>query len=231
MNVRAEIIARGQVQRVGYRDVVERAARNLKLTGFVEYVKPYDVRIICEGERSALNSFVEQIRITTYPLEVEDLAVRFEPATGEYAYFEIKRGDMAEELGERLDLANARMTEMKQQQDVMIGKQDVMIQRQDVMIEKQDETITVIKTEGEKTREVVRDESEKTREFIGAEGEKTRGVVRDESEKTRELIGAEGEKTRATLKGTLAEDMVWVKDEIVGIKVTLNKVKEKVGVN
>jgi acylphosphatase len=138
MHVRAEIIARGEVQRVGYRDVVERAARNLKLTGFVENVKPYDVRIVCEGERSAIDSFVEQIKITMHPIEVEDLAVRFEPATGEYAYFEIKRGDMAEELGERLDMANARMTEMKQQQDVMIGKQDVMIGKQDVMIEKQD---------------------------------------------------------------------------------------------
>jgi acylphosphatase len=138
MHVRAEIIARGEVQRVGYRDVVERAARNLKLTGFVENVKPYDVRIVCEGERSAIDSFVEQIKITMHPIEVEDLAVRFEPATGDYAYFEIKRGDMAEELGERLDMANARMTEMKQQQDVMIGKQDVMIEKQDVMIEKQD---------------------------------------------------------------------------------------------
>jgi acylphosphatase len=138
MHVRAEIIARGEVQRVGYRDVVERAARNLKLTGFVENVKPYDVRIVCEGERSAIDSFVEQIKITMHPIEVEDLAVRFEPATGDYAYFEIKRGDMAEELGERLDMANARMTEMKQQQDVMIGKQDVMIGKQDVMIEKQD---------------------------------------------------------------------------------------------
>jgi len=125
--VRAEIIARGEVQRVGYRDVVERAARTLKLTGFVVNVKPYDVRIVCEGERSAIDSFIEQIKIARYPIAVEDLAVRFEPATGEYAYFEIKRGDMAEELGERLDLANTRMTEMAQQQGIMIQKQDETI--------------------------------------------------------------------------------------------------------
>jgi acylphosphatase len=194
MNVRAEIIARGEVQRVGYRDLVERAARNLQLTGFVENVKPYDVRIVCEGERAAIDTFLEQIRITKYPIEVADLAVRFEPATGEYEYFEIKRGDMAEELGERLDLARTDMTKL--------------IEKQDLMVRKQEETIQVLKEESEKTRE----------------------VVRDESEKTRELIGSEGEKTRSTLKGTLEEDMVWVKDEIVGIKVTLNKVKEKVGV-
>jgi acylphosphatase len=173
MNVRAEIIARGQVQRVGYRDVVERAARDLKLTGFVANVKPYDVRIVCEGARAAIDTFVELIKITKHPIEVDDLAVRFEPATGEYAYFEIKRGDMAEELGERLDLANTRMTEMKE--------------RQDVMIEKQDETITVIKAEGEKTREA--------------------------------------------LKGRLEEEIAGVKDEIIGMKATLTRVKQKVGVD
>lgn len=43
------------------------AARALKLTGFVENVKPYDVRVVCEGERADLDSFVERIRITAYP--------------------------------------------------------------------------------------------------------------------------------------------------------------------
>jgi len=187
MHVRAEIIARGKVQRVGYRDVVERAARDLELTGYVENVKPYDVRIVCEGERSTLDSFVELIRITKYPLEVKDLAVRFEPATGEFEYFEIKRGDMAEELGERLDLARTDMTKMIGKQDAMLGKMDIMIEKQDLMITKQEETITVIKEEGEKTRSV--------------------------------------------LKGTLEEEIAWVKDEIIGLKATLNKVKQKVGVD
>jgi acylphosphatase len=133
MNVRAEIIARGQVQRVGYRDVVERAARDLTLTGFVANVKPYDVRIVCEGARSAIDAFLEQIRLTKYPIEVRDLAVSFKPATGEYEYFEIKRGNMAEELGERLDLARTDMTRM--------------IEKQDLMVRKQEETIQVLKEE------------------------------------------------------------------------------------
>jgi hypothetical protein len=32
------------------------------------------------------------------------------------------------------------------------------------------------------------------------------------------------------LKGTLAEDLVWVKDELIDIRTTLNRVKQKVGV-
>ncbi|RZB32635.1 MAG: hypothetical protein AEth_00313 [Candidatus Argoarchaeum ethanivorans] len=42
---RIEIIAKGYVQRVGYRDMVERIARKLKLAGFVENLKPYDVLV------------------------------------------------------------------------------------------------------------------------------------------------------------------------------------------
>jgi acylphosphatase len=117
---RAIIIAKGNVQRVGYRDVVEREAREMSLTGFVENVKPYDVKIVCEGENANLNSFIELIKIKMFPIDVKELDVRFEDATGDFEYFEIKRGDMVEELGERLDLARGEMTKM-------IGKQDEMI--------------------------------------------------------------------------------------------------------
>ncbi len=117
---RAIIIAKGNVQRVGYRDVVEREAREMNLTGFVENIKPYDVKIICEGENASLDSFIELIKIKMFPIDVKELDVSFEDATGDFEYFEIKRGDIVEELGERLDLARGEMTKM-------IGKQDVMI--------------------------------------------------------------------------------------------------------
>ncbi len=124
MQVRAVITASGEVQRVGYRDVVERAARKMKITGFVENIKPYDVRIVCEGDKASIESFVRLIRMKEYPVEVENLDIRFGDATGEFEYFEIKRGDMTEELGERLDIARAEMTKMTRKQDVMIGKLD-----------------------------------------------------------------------------------------------------------
>ncbi|HJH30600.1 MAG TPA: acylphosphatase, partial [Methanosarcinaceae archaeon] len=138
MQIKAVIIARGEVQRVGYRDVVERAARKMKLTGIVENIKPYDVKIVCEGNKTSIDSFIKVIDTKEYPIEVEELEINFDDATGEFDYFEIKRGDMTEELGERLDIANAKMNQMIGKQDVMIGKQDVMIEKQDVMIGKQD---------------------------------------------------------------------------------------------
>lgn len=107
--VRAVIIAKGDVQRVGYRDAVERIARKMKFTGFIENIKPYDVRIVCEGEKGRVEAFIKQININEFPIDVEDLDVKFEDATGEFEYFEIKRGDWTEELGERLDSARAEL--------------------------------------------------------------------------------------------------------------------------
>ncbi len=124
MEVRAVITVSGEVQRVGYRGVVERVARKMKLTGFAENIKPYDVRIVCEGEKASIASFVKLIQIKEYPIDVEHLDIKFEDATGEFEYFEIKRGDMTEELGERLDIANVKMTIMTQKHDVMIDKLD-----------------------------------------------------------------------------------------------------------
>ncbi|KAF5425662.1 Acylphosphatase [Candidatus Methanomarinus sp.] len=144
MNVRVIIIAKGEVQRVGYRDVVERAARKMKLTGNVSNLKPYDVKIICEGDNKSIDSFIELITLKEYSVIVEHMDVKFEDATGEFEYFEIIRGDMTEELGERLDMANAKLTLMIGKQGVMIEKQDVMIEKQDVLIEKvEDNTSTL----------------------------------------------------------------------------------------
>jgi hypothetical protein len=47
----------------------------------------------------------------------ERLEVRFEDVTEEFEYFAIKRGEMAEELGERLDVFNAVLTEMVRRHD------------------------------------------------------------------------------------------------------------------
>ncbi len=128
------IIAKGDVQRVGYRDTVEKIARKLKLAGFVENLKPYDVRIIAEGEDDVLNEFITQIRIKdhpTSPVSVEELDFEFVAATGEFEYFEIRRGEWAEELGERLDTAGALL-----HRSVELGMESVNIGKK--MLDKQD---------------------------------------------------------------------------------------------
>ena len=48
---------------------------------------------------------------------------------------------------------------------------------------------------------------------------------------TYSTIKEESEKTREVMKGKIVEDVEWVKEEIVGTKATLGKVKEKVGID
>jgi acylphosphatase len=143
---RAEVLAKGRVQRVGYRDEVEEIARRVGITGFVENVTPYDVRIVAEGEDSALERFLEEIKIKKYPIDVERLEVRFEDFKAEFEYFEIKRGEWQEELGERLDAAVK--LELGERLDAAVkllyksvepGEESVSIGKK--MLEKQDGTI------------------------------------------------------------------------------------------
>jgi acylphosphatase len=53
----------------------------------------------------------------------------------------------------------------------------------------------------------------------------------EKQDETIEVIKEEGGKTREVLKGKIEEDVEWLKEEINGIKVTLGKVKEKVGID
>ena len=140
---RIEIIAKGDVQRVGYRDMVERIARKLKLAGFVENLKPYDVKIVAEGDEEVLKTFVTQIKIEEHPIvpvSVEEIEVKFKSATDEFEYFEIRRGDPHEELGERMDTAGALLYK-----SLEIGNK---------MLDKHDRTIEILEDVSEDTKEI-----------------------------------------------------------------------------
>ncbi len=162
---RVAIIAKGRVQRVGYRDEVEEIARKLKITGFVGYVKPYDVRIVAEGEDEPIDLFIKRIKINRFPIDVESVEVNFDVFKDEFEYFEINRGGWGEEIAERLDTAGKllyksvelgertlKVAERSVELDgesveigkKMLGKQDMMLQKQDMMLQKQDETIDAI---------------------------------------------------------------------------------------
>lgn len=72
-----ELIVRGEVQGVGYRQYVAKTGRKLKLAGFVENRKDGTVRIRCKGKEKAVLEFKRQINVKNpegAPLiEVEDI--------------------------------------------------------------------------------------------------------------------------------------------------------------
>ena len=175
---RAVIIVKGNVQRVGYRDRVENIARKLGVVGFVENLKPYDIRIIAEGKKENLEKFIQQIKIEEPPILVEKVEARLEEPTHEFEYFGIKRGDWKEELGERFDVAGKllyrsvtfgeksvalgeKSVELGET-SVNIGKEALGMQRemlgkQDQMLEKRDETVNILKQSNQEMKEFRQD--------------------------------------------------------------------------
>ena len=155
---KATIIAKGEVQRVGYREAVAKLARKIQVSGFVENLKPYDVRIVAEGDDTAIDTFIERIKIKKFPIDVESVKVSFEEYKGEFPYFEIKTGIWQEELLERFDTAgnllykcvelDERNVELSEkvadlsEKSVALGEESVAIGKK--MLEKQDETIEAI---------------------------------------------------------------------------------------
>ena len=160
--IRSRYIIHGDVQRVGYRDVVQKLAIKNGIKGEVRNLEDLDVQIIAEGTKEAISHFSNVICIQDFPINVESIETREEPYTGEFRTFKIIRGDTGEEMAERMDTAiqhlnligkysktaadnSTTLIEMMHtsldKQDRMLEKQDQMLQKQDQMLEKQDQMI------------------------------------------------------------------------------------------
>ena len=224
---RVEIIASGRVQRVGFRDLVETIAQDLGLSGTVENQKPYDVRIVAEGEEEALQAFVEGLKVERGPIRVRDLEVRWSEATGEFPYFQILRGDWQEELGERFDvavgllhrsieigeenLALGRENVAMGRENLAIGRENLaigkmMLDKQDQMLDKQETTISILRNIKEDTSEI--------------------GAIKEEVSTARYEARREREEIISTLKsGSLEEKYEELSREIAEIKAAIAEIK------
>ena len=123
-------IARGRVQRVGYREHVYNETFERDISGYVMNLKNGEVEIVAEGSEEDLREFINEINIIQRPIAVKSFTIRWEEATGEYATFEIIRGDIQEETFERMDYAGDVLHSMDIKFDRMLDKQDQMLDKQ-----------------------------------------------------------------------------------------------------
>jgi len=121
---RANIIAKGKVQKVGYRDFVQDSARELGITGDVENLEDGNVKIVCEGEEPKIERFIRDIKVKKDFIDVRETLVKYEEPTGEFKVFKIKYGDVPEELGDRLGAALLYQGATNQKIDVTNQKID-----------------------------------------------------------------------------------------------------------
>lgn len=86
---RLEVLVKGRVQMVMFRDYVKRGARRLGLSGFVKNNPDGTVTAIAEGEEELLNQLVIRIKKGSLLSRVDSVDERWLQPNGEFKGFNI----------------------------------------------------------------------------------------------------------------------------------------------
>lgn len=89
MDKRLTATVNGRVQGVGFRWHVQRIACSSGLTGYVRNRHDGGVEVVAEGEESALQRLLEALRQGPPGARIDNVAVAWDEATGQYHDFGI----------------------------------------------------------------------------------------------------------------------------------------------
>ena len=97
MTERLNLIVSGDVQAVGYRKEVQKAAIQFNIMGYAKNMNDGNVRVVCEGETENLAQFREAIKIRKDRIYVDDIIQDPEVVIGEFHRFRIYEDNMSVE--------------------------------------------------------------------------------------------------------------------------------------
>lgn len=86
----AEILIKGHVQGIGYRDFVQRRASRLGLTGYVMNLPDGRVRVRAEGTQESIEELVRELEKGPPLARIEKVSVIWLPLTGRFSSFGIR---------------------------------------------------------------------------------------------------------------------------------------------
>jgi len=131
-----------------------------------------EVEIVAEGSEPDLVDLISKINIIRYPIAVKSFTLKWEKATGKYSSFDIIRGDIQEEIFERIDYAGRVMHETLEisKSTLEISKtnlqlQHKMLDKQDQMLDKQDQALQI----GKEMKEEIVGLRKDTRKYLDEE--------------------------------------------------------------
>jgi len=87
---RAEIIANGLVQGVGFRYFIIRNAESLNLKGYTKNLYTGEIITVVEGNRANIEELFKRIRIGPSHASVHNCNINWEESKNEFTHFEIK---------------------------------------------------------------------------------------------------------------------------------------------
>ena len=88
---RAHLCISGRVQGVCFRLETRRSAQALGVTGWVRNRSDGSVEAVCEGDDADVQSLIEWCRRGPRLAQVDEVAVKWEPFSGEYGDFDVTR--------------------------------------------------------------------------------------------------------------------------------------------
>ena len=88
--VRAEIVANGLVQGVGFRYFVSRTACELKLKGFVKNLYSGEVLTVVEGPKVMVEDLYNQIKIGPRSAQVKNATIKWQQNKNEFIDFDVR---------------------------------------------------------------------------------------------------------------------------------------------
>ncbi|HLF07235.1 MAG TPA: acylphosphatase, partial [Thermoplasmata archaeon] len=96
----------GEVQRVGFREIVRKIAIRLGVSGRVSNLPDDSVEVVCEGTGELLDTFSSAISIRKGLIQVSHVLLKEEsPVESGGRFFEVVRGAWEDEMAERADAA------------------------------------------------------------------------------------------------------------------------------
>ncbi len=149
-----KLVVTGNVQRVGYRNVVSQIAQKLGITGNVRNLKNRNAQVNAQGTEEQLEKFTKAIFIQDWPIRVETVQTKPIVRTKRIKEFTILRGKSSQEIAERADVAALYMQKLtqvvaKEETLQKIGKEmakEETLQRMRTEMAKED-TLQTIKAE------------------------------------------------------------------------------------
>ncbi len=192
--------ARGRVQRVGYREHVYNETFERNISGYVKNLDTGEVEIVAEGSEEDLRGFINEINIIRRPIAVKSFTVRWEEATGEYADFEIVRGDIQEETFEWLGYAGnvLHSMDMKLDQSLQVSKETLEVSKETLQVGK--ETLQVGKETLQVSKETLQTARETKEEIVGLRSDTRKHLDDEFAEIRKELVSIKDALARAGIQ-------------------------------
>ena len=113
--VQADIVIRGKVQQVGFRDRVANLAKGMGLSGFVENlreagvsdIREQPVLVVVQGRKVLIEQFISAIRHLNEYIRIDKIDAKFEENPDHFfeGFYIHRQERIMEELGPRIDTA------------------------------------------------------------------------------------------------------------------------------